>query len=388
LGHVLGSIALSRPDAVSVWHDAEVRKRLSWYRHVMLQEFPAKFILCRKIAAQFSASKMSEDALWTEHHRLSVLLCNLISDIMSSSVDHRKLKDQHPNLLDLKSELVNRMLEHCNFCEWNCRVNRAQGKIGFCRLDKTATVHSYFHHYGEEAPLIGVEGMGGSGTIFFESCNSRCVFCQNWDISQSASNTSLRGEDVTPIRVAEIADDLAGSGAANINYVGGEPTADLHVIVNSLKHLKSSVPLIWNSNMYCTTQTMEILSGVIDLWLPDFKFWREECAKRLMLLGAKASYPAVARRNHVFAADHGSMIIRHLVMPGHLECCTKPILNFIAQTVGERVLVNVMAQYHPANLVARSPERYPDIARSPSRDEIQQAYAYARSLNLQFEQIS
>jgi putative pyruvate formate lyase activating enzyme len=354
----------------------------------MLQEFPAKFILCRKIAAQFSASKMSEDALWTEHHRLSVLLCNLISDIMSSSVDHRKLKDQHPNLLDLKSELVNRMLEHCNFCEWNCRVNRAQGKIGFCRLDKTATVHSYFHHYGEEAPLIGVEGMGGSGTIFFESCNSRCVFCQNWDISQSASNTSLRGEDVTPIRVAEIADDLAGSGAANINYVGGEPTADLHVIVNSLKHLKSSVPLIWNSNMYCTTQTMEILSGVIDLWLPDFKFWREECAKRLMLLGAKASYPAVARRNHVFAADHGSMIIRHLVMPGHLECCTKPILNFIAQTVGERVLVNVMAQYRPANLVARSPERYPDIARSPSRDEIQQAYAYARSLNLQFEQIS
>lgn len=354
----------------------------------MLGEFPAKFTLCRKIAAPLSEGELLEEALWTEHRRLSRALGRLISDTTAGTVDPRKLEDQHPNLLDLKSELVSRMLEHCNFCEWNCRVNRAQGKIGFCRMDKTATVHSYFHHHGEEAPLIGVEGRGGSGTIFFESCDSRCVFCQNWDISQPNAKTSLRGENVTPMRLAEIAKDLADNGAANINYVGGEPTADLHVIVNSLRHLNRSVPLIWNSNMYCTMETMEILSGVIDLWLPDFKFWRNECAKRLMLIGAKASYPDVARRNHVFAADHGSMIIRHLVMPGHVECCTKPILNFIAHTVGERVLVNVMAQYRPANMVTRTPRKYPEIARSPSQEEIQQAYAYARSLNLQFEQTS
>jgi putative pyruvate formate lyase activating enzyme len=388
LGHLLTSIALMRPDAISVWNDAEVRKRLSWYRHVMLGEFPAKFILCRKIVAPPLEAELSEEALRIEHRRLSRALGDLISDITTGTIDPGKLKDQHPNLLDLKSELVNRMLEHCNFCEWNCRVNRSQGKIGFCRMDKAATVHSYFHHHGEEAPLIGVEGRGGSGTIFFESCNSRCVFCQNWDISQPAAKTSLQGENVTPKRLAEIAEELADHGAANINYVGGEPTVDLHVIVNSLRYLNRSVPLIWNSNMYCTMETMEILSGVIDLWLPDFKFWRHECAKRLMLFGAKASYPDVARRNHVFAADHGSMIIRHLVMPGHVECCTKPILNFIAQTVGQNVLVNVMAQYRPANLVARAPQKYPEIARSPSQQEIQQAYAYARSLNLQFEQVS
>jgi putative pyruvate formate lyase activating enzyme len=385
---LLSSIALMRPDALSVWHDAEVERRLSWYRQVMLGVVPAKFILSRKIRAELSAPDVTEEALWTEHQSLSRTLYDLIADVTTGSVDHRKLKDQHPNLLDLKGELVNRMLEHCNFCEWNCRVNRAQGKIGFCRLDKTSTVHSYFHHYGEEAPLIGVEGMGGSGTIFFESCNSRCVFCQNWDISQPAKKTSLRGENVTPIRLAEIAEELARSGAANINYVGGEPTVDLHEIINSLRYLETSVPLIWNSNMYCTMETMEILSGVIDLWLPDFKFWRDGCAKRLMLIGAKASYPDVARRNHLFAADCGSMIIRHLVMPGHLECCTKPILNFIAQTIGEKVLVNVMAQYRPANVVAEAPEKYPEIAKRPSGEEIRQAYAYARSLNLQFEQVS
>jgi putative pyruvate formate lyase activating enzyme len=126
----------------------------------------------------------------------------------------------------------------------------------------------------------------------------------------------------------------------------------------------------------------------MDLWLPDFKFWRDECAKRLMWVGAKASYPEVVKRNHVFAAEHGSMIIRHLVMPGHIECCTKPILDFISETIGDKVLVNIMAQYYPSNMVPRNPEKYPDIARYPSKKEIQEAYDYARTLGLQFEQVS
>jgi len=108
----------------------------------------------------------------------------------------------------------------------------------------------------------------------------------------------------------------------------------------------------------------------------------------LMRVGAKASYPDIAKRNHVFTADHGSIIIRHLVIPWHVECCTKPIPDFIAETVGEKGLVNVMAQYYPANLVARIPDKYPDVARRLSREEIQRAYAYARALNLQFEQVS
>ena len=354
----------------------------------MIGRFPAKFILSRKIATDQSLIGSSEEKLWTEHERLSEDLSRLIMNLQNKQVDYQNLSDHHPNLLDLKGELVNRMLEHCNFCEWNCRVNRAKGKVGFCRLDKTTSVSSYFHHYGEEAPLIGVKGRGGSGTIFFESCNSHCVFCQNWDISQPKSKNSLVGEIVDPVRLAEITEDLALGGAANINYVGGEPTVDLHTIVNSLKYVTRSVPLVWNSNMYCTLGTMKVLADLIDLWLPDFKFWKDECAKRLMCVGGKASYPDVARRNHLFAASHGSMIIRHLVMPGHVECCTKPILRFIAETMGETVLVNVMAQYSPANMVARNPEKYPDIARHPTKDEMQQAYSSARSLNLQFQQVS
>jgi putative pyruvate formate lyase activating enzyme len=354
----------------------------------MNQKSPAKFLLCRKIPIQPKALECSEEELWVEHANLSEQLSGLLRSVESGNENGWSREDHHPNLLDLKGELVSRMLEHCNFCEWNCHVNRTEGKIGFCRLDKTTSVASYFHHYGEEAPLIGTKDKGGSGTIFFESCSSRCVFCQNWDISQPKAKSRLAGEIVTPERVAEIADSLAIAGAGNINYVGGEPTIDLHTIVNSLNHMASSVPLIWNSNMYCTKETMSILADLIDLWLPDFKFWRDECAKRLMWVGAKASYPEIAKRNHIFAAEHGSMIIRHLIMPGHVECCTKPILDFISETIGEKVLVNVMAQYHPSNLVTRNPDKYPEIARRPTRNEIQDAYNHARTLGLQFEQVS
>jgi putative pyruvate formate lyase activating enzyme len=349
---------------------------------------PAKFALCRKIPVELGLAEASEEELWVEHEKLSGAVSSLITDVASGSEDGWNLEDHRPNFLDLKTELVNRMLQHCNFCEWNCRVNRALGKVGFCRLDKTTFVDSYFHHYGEEAPLIGVENRGGSGTIFFESCDAHCVFCQNWCISQLKTKSSVIGEIVTPTRLAQIANELANEGAANINYVGGEPTVDLHTIVSSLPYMKRSVPLIWNSNMYCTMETMKILADLIDLWLPDFKFWRDECARRLMWVGAKASYPQVAKRNHVFAADHGSMIIRHLVMPGQVECCTKPIFEFIARTIGDKVLVNVMAQYYPANMVTKTPQKYADIARHPSRGEILDAYNYARSLGLQFQQVS
>ena len=388
MAQLISKVALMRPDAMSVWKNPEVNRRLFWYRQVMLGRFPAKFLQCRKIASQINPSEATEEELWAEHDRLSEQASTLLGGVTARSLDAWNLPETHPSFLDLKCELANRMLKHCNFCEWNCRVNRAEGKIGFCRLDSTTSVGSYFHHYGEEGPLIGLERQGGSGTIFFESCSAHCVFCQNWDISQPKTKEKIIGEIVTPVRLAQIAEQLVKEGVANINYVGGEPTIDLHTIVNSLSYMKSSVPLIWNSNMYCTIETMRILADLIDLWLPDFKFWRDECAKRLMWVGAKASYPEVVKRNHVFAADHGSMIIRHLVMPGHVECCTKPILDFISETIGGKVLVNIMAQYYPSNIVTRNPEKYPEISRHPTRKEIQDAYNHARALGLQFEQIS
>ena len=282
-----------RPDALTVWNDPEVAQRLSWYRQVMIGRSPAKFMLCRKVPVQIDLDGANEEELWRAHDDASQKLTELVANTARRSNDAWNLENVSPNVVDLDSELVDRMLEHCNFCEWDCRVNRAEGKVGFCRLDSTTSVGSFFHHTGEEAPLIGTEEEGGSGTIFFESCNAHCVFCQNWDISQPKTKDSITGEVVMPIRLAQIADQLAGEGAGNINYVGGEPTVDLHTIVNSLKYMTRSVPLIWNSNMYCTIETMRILADLIDLWLPDFKFWNDECARRLMWVGGKAGYRGV-----------------------------------------------------------------------------------------------
>src|SRR3990170_4176800 len=133
-----------RPDAVEVWEDVEVKRRLFWYRQVMTGRFPAKFILSRKISTNLSLNKVTEEQLWDEHARLSKKLSDLIGYVAKGSEDAWSLPDVHPNLLELDGQLAARMLEHCNFCEWNCKVNRAIGKIGFCRLDKTTSIGSYF----------------------------------------------------------------------------------------------------------------------------------------------------------------------------------------------------------------------------------------------------
>jgi putative pyruvate formate lyase activating enzyme len=140
--------------------------------------------------------------------------------------------------------------------------------------------------------------------------------------------------------------------------------------------------------MFCSVETMEILADLIDLWLPDFKFWDNDCARRFMWVGAKSGYREAAERNHLIAAKHGSMIVRHLVMPNHFECCTQPILRFIAENMRDSTLVNVMAQYFPSNLVEREPEKYVEIARKPSVEEIRRVYLYAQSLGLEFTHVS
>lgn len=368
-----------RPDARLVWENKEVRARLFWYRGVMVDEKPAKFLICKRIEAPDDLAALPTDELWRLHSKLSGEFFKVLASVERGETVIGELHVPRTSFLDVKVELVRRMLKSCVFCERRCKVDRAAGERGFCRLDRTARVSSWFHHWGEEAPLIG---RGGSGTIFFSSCNLRCIFCQNWDISTNP----LSGIEVDPLTLARMAEVLRKEGAANINYVGGEPTPNLHVIVESLRHLKVNVPLLWNSNMYCSTETMTILAELIDIWLPDFKYGNDECAVRL---SGAPGYFAFATRNHrlAYEASSGNMIIRHLVLPGHLECCTKPILEWIARNT-PRALVNIMEQYRPEHLVLKHPERYPDIARRVSRGEMKEAYDYARNLGILFEPVS
>lgn len=368
-----------RPDAVTVWQDPDVRRRLRWYRAVMEDRAPAKFRLCRAVAVEGDFAVMDEAELWRLHDDACRVFARRLAEVREDGQRPADVEDEPRNLLQLKAHLARRMMGHCNLCEWDCGIDRTAGKWGVCGVREEARVGSAFPHFGEEAPLIG-PNQGGSGTIFFSGCVMHCVFCQNWETSVVAAS----GTPVTAEELAGLVEGLRAKGCANVNFVGGDPIPNIPAILAALGRVRVNVPAIWNSDMYATAEAMKLLREVVDLWLPDFKFWDDECARRLARV---RNYRAVVARNHLLARGAGDMIVRHLVMPDHLECCTKPILRWVGAHLPE-ALVNVMDQYRPAYLVARQPDRFPEVARRPTYAEIGEAHAVARDLGLAWQAVS
>lgn len=356
----------------------EMHRRLSWYERVAEDLWPAKYRIAKRISCDIDLDEASDEALWKEHERLSGVAHVILSELDSRCRDLVDLSPVRASFLDLKVKLLGRMIRRCTFCEWRCKVDRvAATKKGACKLDSTSRVSTWFLHFGEEPPLVG---RGGSGTIFFGSCTFRCVFCQNWDISQDP----LSGAPVDSRQLALIMKSLRAEGALNINFVGGEPTPNLHTIVEAMSQVDVNVPMLWNSNMYCSEETMRILGDLIDIWLPDFKYGNDKCGIRLSKV---PRYFEVVSRNHEFAQSNGDMIIRHLVMPNHIECCTKPVLRWVSEHC-PRALVNIMGQYRPDNKVPLEPSTYADIARRPTADEMRAAYDFADGLGIVYSPVS
>jgi len=360
------------------WRDQTVRERLSWYYDVLRDLRPSKFLICKEIACEHDPGLMTETQLWQEHDRLRLEFLNRLRELRESEIPSDRSQKPQFSFLDVKVELLNRILRKCVFCEWRCKVDRVEVKRkGACHLDSTARVATFFRHFGEEPPLVDRHG---SGTIFFTSCTFRCAFCQNYDISQDPT----AGAAVSPGNLSLIIKSLRSEGAANINFVGGEPTPNLHIIIEALNLTSVNVPILCNSNMYLTSEAMQILADVVDIWLPDFKWGNDRCAVKYSRV---VRYFDAVSRNHAMARENGDMIVRHLVMPGHVECCTKPILDWMAENC-PRALVNVMSQYRPEHLVLREPEKYREIARCPSTQEIREARAYADQLGLVWKPVS
>jgi putative pyruvate formate lyase activating enzyme len=282
--------------------------------------------------------------------------------------------------LDLKIEISKRMIEKCEFCENQCKVNRKIGEKGYCGISEVSRVSSAFLHHGEEPPLVP------SGTIFFSGCSFGCVFCQNYDISTIGKERSMEsgGIPVDGKQLAVLADGLAKQGAKNINYVGGDPTPNIHTIIESLNYQTNNITQLWNSNFYNSLKSLEILVDIMDFWLPDFKYGNDECAKKYSKI---TSYWEVLTRNLKYLYNWGSrdIIIRHLVMPGHIECCTKPILKWISKEM-PGIPVNIMRQFHPTYRV--DSENFSEINRRTSRLEMVSAFSLAEKLNIPYKFVS
>lgn len=369
-----------RPDAIYVWSSDVVRRKLSWYMKVMLGKEPPKFMLARSFDAGVDArllKELSMAELLSLHESLSREFRELVRQIAENGGGWNHIKEElgGASLLDVKIEIMRRFVRRCNLCEHRCGVDRMKRK-GVCRVGYYPRVSSYFLHLGEEAPLVP------SGTIFYTGCNFRCVFCQNYDVSQVDIESGI---EVDAKELASIQEELAESGARNINHVGGEPTPNMHIIVESMKYLTKPIPQLWNSNMYMTNEALDVLRDLIDIWLPDFKYGNNRCALRL---SAVRNYFDVVTRNLLtICGSSDSIIIRHLVLPNHLRCCTEPVLKWIANNC-KNALVNIMDQYRPMFWALRSSSRYRDIARRPHRSEIMKAYQIADELGLDYRDIS
>lgn len=364
---------LTRGDAVSVWSNEIVAERLARYRSIIDLQLPARYLIARNITVDYNPSETLSN-LWKIHNRTQKKFQRQLSQIRSEPFEERA-ETSSPSFLDLKATIADRILHQCHFCERRCNVDRSL-KNGYCNVDHSSYLSSAFLHTGEEAPLVP------SGTIFFSGCNFRCAHCQNYDISCNPTN----GSKASPTQLAKIADELASRGAKNINYVGGDPTPHLHTILTSLRLQQFNITQLWNSNMYLSMESMDLLKDIIDFWLPDLKYFSDQCADRI---SDAQNYSAVVTRNIKIAYENGTkeMIIRLLVLPNHLHCCVIPILDWIAENT-PLALVNIMAQYRPLWRVLEDPDTYKDISRRVSSEEMHQAYEHAKKLGLEFRSVS
>ncbi len=248
-------------------------------------------------------------------------------------------------------------LADCHMCPRECGVDRTRGELGFCRTGRLAQVAGWNPHFGEEEPLVG---RGGSGTIFFGQCNLGCVFCQNWDISRPGETLP----EASPEQLARIMLDLQAQGAVNINFVSPS-----HVVAQILEALPLAVeqglavPLVYNSGGYDKLDTLRLLDGVIDIYMPDTKFWDPEAAGKLC--GAR-DYPERAREAvaemHRQVGDlrldgaglaREGLLVRHLVMPEGLAG-TADWMRYLAG-LSKDTYVNVMEQYRPCGKACAMP---------------------------------
>lgn len=272
-------------------------------------------------------------------------------------------------------------LSPCRLCPRQCKVDRLNNEKGICRTGARLVVCSYAPHFGEESPLVG---SGGSGTIFLTHCNLLCVFCQNYEISHLGQGIETDEGQLSSMMVS-----LQRQGCHNINFV-----TPSHVVPGIIAALPKAiekgltVPLVYNSSGYDSVETLQLLEGIFDIYMPDFKFWTKESGERF---AQAPDYPEVAQKailemhrqvGDLVMDEEGvatkGLLVRHLVMPGGRDE-TRDIVRFLAREVSVDTYVNIMDQYRPCGKA----HQYPPIDRGLKNEEFQEALRLAAEAGLQ-----
>jgi len=298
----------------------------------------------------------------------------------ASTMEPSYLSSHKNGTLALRIEQALHGLQSCELCPRRCCVDRTAGQSGICKTGRNTIVASFAPHFGEEAPLTG---RYGSGTIFFSNCNLNCVFCQNFDISHKGE-----GKEVTPSQLAGMMLELQKKRVHNINLVS--PT---HVVPQILEALPEAIdgglniPLVYNTGGYDSVETLKLLDGIVDIYMPDIKFTSDIPA---LFYCTAPDYPQVAqdalREMHrqvgvLQLNSHGhamrGMLVRHLVMPDGLAG-TQKAMHFLADELSADTYVNIMDQYHPCGDI----KQFKELQRPVTPEEIEEALSAARAAGL------
>uniref|UniRef100_A0A7C3MIG6 Radical SAM protein n=1 Tax=Dictyoglomus thermophilum TaxID=14 RepID=A0A7C3MIG6_DICTH len=280
--------------------------------------------------------------------------------------------------LERKINILSKKLESCNLCPRNCKVNRKKREKGYCKASSEITISSYFPHFGEEKVLVG---KSGSGTIFFTYCNLGCIFCQNYTISHLGI-----GEIIDTETLANIMIELQNMGCHNINLV--TPTHYVPQILEALYYAIPkglNIPLVYNSSGYESLETLRELEGIIDIYMPDIKFWSYDISLKL----ANAfDYPEVAKEavkemyrqvGNLITDENGvairGLIVRHLLLPNGVSSI-KEWLEFLKREISTDVFINIMPQYRPLYKAYE----YPLINRTILTSEYKEAINLAKNM--------
>jgi putative pyruvate formate lyase activating enzyme len=282
-----------------------------------------------------------------------------------------------------RAEQAVEALRSCRGCPRDCQIDRFNNQVGVCQSGRHARVASAFPHFGEEDCL---RGWRGSGTIFFSGCNLRCVFCQNFDISQRGDGT-----EVTAAELARMMLDLQAAGCHNLNFVTPE-----HLVPQILEALVLAIerglrlPLVYNTSAFDSRESIRLMDGVVDIYMPDFKLWNaEHCAKYLVARdyadAARTAIAAMHAQVGELKVDEDGLalrgvLVRHLVMPGLLDD-THEITRWLATALSRDTYVNIMDQYRPA-YKAETESRFAAINRRLHNAEFDQAMEHARAAGL------
>ncbi len=271
-------------------------------------------------------------------------------------------------------------LEECTLCPFKCKVNRNKNELGRCRAGNKIKIGLYSLHYDEE-PCIS--GKSGSGTVFFSNCNLKCEFCQNYKISCES-----KGEEISIEKLSEIFLEQQNNGANNINLVTAVPYIP-HILeaIKKAKEKGLNIPILYNTSGYENIETLKMLEGYIDIYLPDFKYYDNDLAMRLSKVKdyrekAEAAILEMKRQVGENIYDQNGimrkgLIIRHLVLPNNIQN-SKDILKWIKENLGEETTISLMAQYFPTYKALENKE----INRKLTKEEYEEIENYLYELNL------